>query len=290
MKGRSISGSTVVYGIIGDPIEHSMSPAMHNAAFQKLGMNAVYIPFRVKEERLPLAINGIRALNIKGFNVTIPHKIAIMALLDEIDPLATKIGSVNTVVNRDGKLTGYNTDSGGFIRALLCENISLKDKTVVVLGAGGAAISACFALANHNCNIIIINRTLSQAKLWADKIYINTNILPVVLPLNNDSLSSALKRADILINATSVGMWPDTDSTLVTAEYMHPGLIVYDLVYNPLETRLLKEARKAGAKCISGMEMLLYQGIEAFELLTGRKAPEKTMRNALARELSYHEI
>jgi len=244
---------------------------MHNAAFGALGLDYAYLPFRVRREKLGEAVAGMRALNLRGLNVTIPHKVAVMPLLDEIDPLAGKIGAVNTIVNDEGWLRGYNTDAEGFLRVLLEAGISPEGKKVVVLGAGGASRAITFILLEKGARLTIINRQLRFD--WAPP--------PVkLMELNEASLATALGEADILVNATSVGMSPHDAFSPVPAGMLRAGLVVYDIVYNPLHTRLLKEAEAAGARVIAGLDMLVGQGALAFEKWTGQAAPAALMKRA----------
>jgi shikimate dehydrogenase len=268
-----------------------MSPAMHNAAFKKLGLDYVYIPFRVRSEELNEAINGMRALNIRGLNVTIPHKVTVIPLLDELDGLAEKIGAVNTIVNDDGVLTGYNTDATGFRQALLERGIEPKGKNVVILGAGGASRAISLVLAEQDANLTIVNRLLEMD--WAVELASRISRIfqgeVKAQELNEEGLATALGKADILVNATSVGMSPTVDKTLVTADLIKPDLVVFDIVYNPIRTKLLEEAEKAGAKTIGGPDMLLWQGALAFEKWTGVKAPIDLMRAEVIKGLHGHE-
>ncbi len=287
----NISGKTRVCGLIGDPVEHTMSPAMHNAAFEKMGIDYLYLPFRVKSEDLSKAIEGMRALNMKGLNVTIPHKVAVLQLLDKLDPLAEKIGAVNTIVNDDGVLTGYNTDATGFLQALLERGTEPKGKNVVILGAGGASRAISFILADRGANLVILNRLLEMdwAVELANRISQTFSKNVEALELNKENLINVLEKADILVNATSVGMSPNTNETLVTANLLKPGLIVYDIVYNPIKTKLLKEAEAAGAETIGGIDMLVWQGALAFEEWTNLKAPVKLMKEEATKLLEEHE-
>ncbi len=281
MKGRVISGKTRVCGLIGDPVEHSMSPIMHNAAFRETGLDFVYVPFRVEKEEVGKAIDSMRALNIKGLNVTIPHKIAVLQFLDELDPLAEQIGAVNTIVNDDGYLKGYNTDASGFLQTLLERGIEPEGKNVVILGAGGAARAISFILADRGAHLVILNRLLELdwAKELAGRISQTFAREVAALELNRENLAGALGKADILVNATSVGMSPNTDQTPVDSDLLKPGFTVFDIVYNPIKTRLLREAESAGAETIEGLDMLVWQGALAFEKWTGREAPVKLMRD-----------
>lgn len=275
-----ISGNTKICGLIGDPIGHSVSPAMHNAAFSNLGLDYIYLPFRVDAKNLPGAIDGLKAFNIRGLNVTIPHKVAVIPLLDELEPLAEKIGAVNTIVNNKGHLKGYNTDAGGFLKTLLERGIDPKGKKVVVLGAGGASRAISFTLAESGAEIVILNRKLEMD--WAVELASSISRFSLIkasaLELSDDNIASALKAADILVNATSVGMSPNVNRSPVSASLLNSELIVFDVVYNPLKTRLLAEAEAAGAETISGIEMLIRQGALAFELWTGTKAPIYIMK------------
>lgn len=287
----TISGKTRLCGLIGDPVEHTMSPVMHNAAFRETGMDYRYLPFMVKKEELGKAIDGMRALNIRGLNVTIPHKVAVIPFLDELDPLAEKIGAVNTIVNNDGLLTGYNTDATGFLQPLLEKGIEPKGKKVVILGAGGASRAVSFILADRGARLVILNRLLELdwAKELAGRISQTLTKEVEAEELNRENLARALGEADILVNATSVGMSPNIDDTPVDADLLRPGITVFDIVYNPVKTRLLREAAAAGASTISGLDMLIWQGALAFELWTGMKAPADLMREEAIKLLQRHE-
>ena len=282
-----ISGKTKICGLIGDPIEHSMSPAMHNAAFKNRGLDYVYLPFRVAKAQLGEAILGVKALNIRGLNITIPHKVSVIPLLDELDPLAEKIGAVNTIINNDGVLKGYNTDAHGFLRALLEQDIEPDGKSIVMLGAGGASRAISFILAERGANLVILNRQLELD--WAVKLgnSISRTFGREVkaLELNEQNLAPVLRKANILVNTTSVGMSPNTNETPIPARLLESDLVVFDIVYNPVKTKLLTEAESAGAKAISGLEMLVWQGALAFEMWTGLTAPLEIMRKATIRAL-----
>ncbi len=291
MRDRVISGRTRICGIIGDPIEHSMSPVMHNAAFKNKGLDYVYLPFRVKKEGLGKAIEGMRALNMRGLNVTIPHKVAVIQFLDELDHLADKIGAVNTVVNDNGVLKGYNTDATGFLQALLERGIEPKGKSVVILGAGGASRAISFILADRGAHLVVLNRLLELdwAKELANRISQIFTREVEALELNRKNLAKALEKADILVNATSVGMSPNVNETPVISDLLRPNLVVYDIVYNPIKTRLQREAEVAGATTISGLNMLVWQGALAFEKWTGLKAPVELMKQEAIKLLEKHE-
>ncbi len=291
MKWWGLSGRTKVCGVIGDPIEHTMSPVMHNAAFKDKGVDYVYLPFRVRKEELGRAIEGMRALNIRGLNVTIPHKVAVIPFLDELDYLADKIGAVNTIVNDNGVLRGYNTDATGFLQALLERGIEPEGESVVILGAGGASRAISFILAERGAHIVILNRLLELD--WAEKLAgrISQTFSREVeaLELNGENLARVLEKAEILVNATSVGMSPDVNETPVTSDLLKPDLAVFDIVYNPIKTRLRREAEAVGATIISGLDMLVWQGALAFEKWTGQKAPVDLMKEEAIKLLGKNE-
>jgi shikimate dehydrogenase len=287
----AICGKTKICALIGDPVEHTMSPVMHNAAFEKLGLDYIYIPFRVKPEQLTQAVAGLRALNVRGFNVTIPHKVSITPLLDSLDPLAAKIGAVNAVVNNAGLLQGYNTDSEGFLRTLTGRGIEPQQKNIVILGAGGASRAISYILAMHNAHLTILNRKLELD--WAVDIarLIQRELGKEVKveELIPRALSAALAKADILVNATSVGMSPASDKSPVPARFLKRRLLVFDIVYNPIMTKLLKEAKLAGAEVIGGVEMLAWQGALAFEKWTGQSASVDLMLREAVKMLEGNE-
>ena len=280
----NIKGSTNIVGLIGHPVEHSFSPPMHNAAFDALGMDYAYVAFDVNPKDLKSAIDGAKSLNIKGFNVTIPHKIEVMRYLDELDEVASLIGAVNTIDFKNMK--GYNTDGIGAIKAIE-EVTSVKGKNVVVAGAGGASRAISFYLAKYGVDsLTILNRNADKAKALASDV----SSSGLIADVGSDSISQIsryLKDADILVDTTPLGMDPHIDDEpIAKAEDMHEGLVVFDAVYNPNETVLLKEAVKAGAKPVYGIKMLLYQGAESFRIWTGVDAPIDVMENALKQTLN----
>ncbi len=291
MNNKVISGKTRLCGIIGDPIEHTMSPVMHNAAFRQMGIDYLYVPFKVKQEELAKAIDGVKALNIRGLNVTIPHKVAVIQFLDKLDHLAEKISAVNTIVNDDGILTGYNTDGAGFLQALLEKRIESRGKNTVILGAGGASRAISFSLADRGAHLVILNRRLELdwAEELASRISQTFSKEVEALELNRENLARVLDRADIVVNATSMGMTPDIDETPVTSDLLKPDLTVFDIVYNPIKTRLLRESEAAGARTVSGLDMLVWQGALAFEKWTGLKAPIELMREEATKGLEKRE-
>jgi shikimate dehydrogenase len=289
MYNENINGKTRVCGIIGDPIEHTISPVMQNAAFQAKGLNFVYVPFRVKRDELGKAIQGMRSLNIRGFNVTLPHKVSVIPFLDKIDSLAKEIGAVNTIVNNDGVLTGYNTDALGFLNVMLAERLNPADKKFAILGAGGAARSIAFSLAEKGATLSILNRHPDSAKDLSGRIYASLGKSVEALELNEKNLKVTLEKTDILVNTTSLGMVPKVDDSPVPMSLIKPGLIVFDIIYNPLKTRLLRDAQKRGARVITGIEMLVWQGAAAFELWTGENSPLEIMRLAALKGVEKHE-
>ena len=292
MKSNVISGKTKVCGVIGDPIEHTMSPVMQNTAFSQLGLDYVYVAFRVKGEVLGEAIGGMRGFGIAGLNVTIPHKVAVIPFLDELDPLAKKIGAVNTITNNDGVLKGYNTDAMGFLRTLLDRGVKPEGKNIVILGAGGASKALSFILAENGANLSILNRReeLDWAENLARQISHTFRKEVPARELNEANLAAMLEKANVLVNATSVGMIPNTSGTPVSARLLRPELVVFDIVYNPTETRLLREAAQAGAKTIGGLTMLAWQGALAFEMWTGNRAPVELMEKEAIKFLEGKQI
>jgi shikimate dehydrogenase len=234
----------------------------------------------VKKEHLADAIKSLKALNIRGLNVTLPHKVNAMAYMDDVDKLARYTGAINTIVNQDGYLKGYNTDASGFMKTLAAENVQPEGKNVIVIGAGGASRAISFILADKGASLTILNRHPETAQNLADRLsgLFRKNIY--ALELNSQNLGAVLDQAQILVNTTSVGMFPDSDVSPVPASLIRPGTVVFDLIYNPLKTHLLAEAEKQGAKIIGGIEMLVQQGAAAFELWTSQPAPTGIMRKA----------
>jgi shikimate dehydrogenase len=262
-----INGHTKIYGILGRPVTHSLSPAMHNAAFAKLGLNAVYVAFPVTD--LPRAVAGLRGLALGGVSVTIPFKEEIMPLLDGLDPLAARMGAVNTVVNREGRLTGYNTDWLGAVTALQAQT-AIAGEHVLLLGAGGAARAIAFGILHHGGRVTLTDLDAPRAETLARELAVNA------VPLN--SLEQC--PATILINATPVGMAPDLEGLPIEPELLHRFTLVMDIVYRPLLTRLLREAQARGCRIIDGLQMLIHQATAQFELWTGQPAPLETMSQA----------
>lgn len=275
-----------VFGVFGDPIGHSLSPAMHNTAFSALGMDCIYHAFRVTPVKLEKAILGAEAMGFGGLNLTVPLKEeALKFNFLKPDPLAKRIGAVNTVVfGKKGEIQGYNTDGLGAKQALLDSGVEIGGSRIVVAGAGGAARAVAFQLAADGADIIVTNRTEERAVELAREI--STAALPgKIRGTGLSGLKELLQDVDVLINTTTLGMHPNTDAAIATAEELHSRLTVFDIVYNPLETRLLREAKAAGARTISGVLMLVYQGAEAFRLWTGVEPPVELMKKTVLEAL-----
>ena len=285
-----INGKTNVFGIIGDPVEHTLSPGMHNAAFKKLDMNNIYVPFHVNAEELEDAIAGAYALGIKGLNITIPHKTEVIKYLDYLDIAAGLIGAVNTIEFGKEGAVGHNTDGIGAVRAIN-EITSVKNKKVMILGAGGAARAVAFQILISGAkNLVISNRTIERASELRDDLVEKLEPDVLVTDLGHE-LERELKDTDILVNTTPIGMYPNiSQKPIVTADMMHEDLVVNDIVYNPLKTGLLNEAEKAGAKPISGVKMLMYQGVESFKIWTGIEPPVEVFKKALMDQMNLEII
>ncbi|KPK78035.1 MAG: hypothetical protein AMJ89_01325 [candidate division Zixibacteria bacterium SM23_73] len=285
-----ISGKTRVCAIIGNPVEHSLSPVIHMAAFKELKLNLVYVAFTVTRSELRDAIMGARILGFQGLNVTMPHKKAVMKYLDEMDSTAKSIGAVNTILNDGGRLVGFNTDGIGAMKALKENGVSLKGKKLVLLGAGGAAKAIAFQAAQEVDILVILNRTPKKAEKLAEALQKKIGKKIERKEFSAKALEEKMKNADVLVNATSVGMHPDDDRSLVHRTLLRPELCVMDIVYNPLKTKLVKDAEAAGAKVVSGLEMLIYQGAASFEIWTKKPAPVEVMREAALKKLRQQGV
>ena len=281
LKETSLSGKTKIYCLIGHPVEHSMSPTMWNPALKDLGLNYVYIACDVHPDNLVKAINGIKALGIEGFNVTLPYKESIIKFLDQIDPIAKNIGAVNTIKLENGLLSGKNTDAEGGKKALINAGFEIVGKKILILGAGGAGRAISFILAQDSSKIVIANRTESRAKKLANEIQNYTKINVKGTNNSNSTLKKEIEHADILINTTSVGMHPNIGNTPISKELLHENLTVFDIIYNPLKTQLLKDAEQRGCQILGGLDMLIYQGALAFEYFTGKKPNIDLMKNKI---------
>jgi shikimate dehydrogenase len=266
------------YCIIGDPVNHSLSPAMHNAAFRSLSLDNVYIAYKVSSHELESSVESLRSIKISGFNVTIPHKTAVLQYLDEVDLLSRKAGAVNTVASMGGKFKGFNTDIQGFLQPLLNRSIDFKGLFVLLFGAGGSARAVITSLSNINgiSKLVVANRTYSKS-LELSKLA-DLNGLTCSVSMIEEAKVMA-KRFDLIVNATSVGL--QSNESILDSEDIDGSSTIYDLVYRPVTTKLIENAREKGAKVIYGYEMLLEQGAQAFEIWTGLKAPIPAMKKAL---------
>lgn len=275
----SIDSYTKLYGVIGQPVRHSKSPLMLNRAFAETSIQAVYLAFEVQPSQLLHAVQAVRAMGMGGINVTIPHKVEIMAHLDEIDEHAQRIGAVNVVVNRDDRLIGYNTDGIGYTRSLQEETgIDLQGKHVLMIGAGGASRGVGYALAQAGiARLTIANRTYDKAAQLADSLQAYTRAEAIDL----EAVQRALADVDVIINTTSIGMSPFIDELPVALASISAQHLVSDLIYNPRETRFLREAQKLGSHIHGGLGMFIYQGAYAFEYWTGQPAPIRAMREVV---------
>ena len=267
-----INTDTSLFAVLGDPVSHSLSPVMHNSAFSHIGYNGIYLAFNVKD--IKAAVAGIRGLGIRGASITIPHKVSVMKYLDQIDPMAQKIGAVNTIINKNGLLTGYNTDYSGALMALL-EKTTIKNKDVVIIGAGGAARAIGFGILKEGGNLTIINILEDEGSTLAKDLGVNYYHL--------SQFNEVINKSDckILINTTPVGMTPNEKEMPVESKYLNREMVVMDIVYNPLKTRFLKEAEKIGCKTINGAAMFVFQGVFQFELWTQKKAPVDIMKKVV---------
>ena len=262
---------TRLYGVFGNPVSHSLSPVMQNAAFSHAGFNGVYLAFKIKD--IKKGVEALKTFNMGGASITIPHKISVLPFLDELGPLAKKIGAVNTIINNKGILSGYNSDGIGAVKAIK-EKTKIRQKKVAVIGAGGAARAIGFAMKNEGANVFIVNRTKKRGEKLAG------DIDCLFVPLNEFNGG-----CDILVNATSVGMEPYVENMPVSPEILNFDMTVMDIVYTPRETKLLKEAKKRGCAIVEGISMFIYQGAFQFELWTGREAPLNIMKKTVVKAL-----
>jgi len=279
-----VKATTGIYGIFGHPVKHSLSPDMHNSAFNTLGLNSVYVAFDIDPESIEEAARAIRVMGIRGINITIPHKQTIIPYLDEVSPDAKLTGAVNTVKNENGKLLGYNTDVGGFLRAIREDlDFSPEGNTLFLIGAGGAARAVLSAFCMNGGAVVYITDIIKDKALeLANQFKANfQNITIETVELDNQNLiEQKLNEADILVNASPAGM-DGVGSLDIPLTSLNKNAVVYDLVYKPPDTSLLKEAKQLGHKASGGLSMLLYQGAESFEIWTGENAPVEIMKKAL---------
>lgn len=273
-----MQGATKTYCIIGDPIQHSLSPGMQNAAFAAIGLNCTYIAFRVQANELKESLESLRSINISGFNVTVPHKVEVMRYLDELDVSAKKAAAVNTVNNIEGIFRGYNTDIDGFIEPLRCRQVDFKNMQVLLLGAGGVARAVIAALAQNSgiARVVIANRDMQRASELA-KMGLGLGLNCETLPFAQ--VQDVSRKCDMIVNATTVGL--NNEPSPIDHEHIKKGSIVYDIVYRPIFTDLIENAKYAQATVVYGYEMLIEQGAKAFEIWTGLPAPRDAMKKNL---------
>lgn len=280
----NITGHTTLTGLLGSPVAHSISPMMHNEAFNLLGLDYVYLCFDVGVDNLKTVVDGLKVMGVRGFNCTMPDKNLMCELVDDLSPAAKMIGAVNTVINENGKLTGHNTDGVGYMQAVKDAGHDIIGKNMTLLGAGGAATAICTQAALDgvaSINVFSIkDQFFDRAKHLVDNINANTNCKASLYDLADKiELNKSIDNSYILTNATSVGMAPNTDNCIITDEsVLRSDLIVSDVIYNPMETKLLKMAKAHGCKTFNGLYMLLYQGAEAFKIWTGQDMPVKEIK------------
>lgn len=287
-----INGKTYTCGLIGNPVEHTMSPVIHNNLADATGENLVYVPFHVATGLLGDAVKGAFGLNILGMNVTVPYKSDVIPFLSDIDPLAERIGAVNTLVRTSEGYKGYNTDMPGLLRAMKKDGVSVEGENIILLGAGGVARAVAMLLADNGASkIYILNRTVDKAQKIADEIngYVGKNIVEVK---RNDEYSTLPQNVKYLaVQATSVGMYPKVDEAVIEDEafynMLHTG---YDLIFNPLETKFMKLTKASGANAFHGYRMLLYQGVIAYELWTGKAVPDELAEEVYVKMLAAMNV
>jgi len=276
-----ITGHTKTLCIIGYPVGHSMSPIMHNAQINDLGLDFVYIAFEVHPDNLEKAVQGFRALDIKGINVTIPHKETIIKYLDEIDPISEKMGAINTIKNDDGYLKATNTDAAGAKKSLVDAGFTIEGKNIVFVGSGGAARSIAYILSENAKKIVLTDIVEERAVIVAREITKNMGANVEGKLASDKVLADEIKHADLLINATPVGMYPKEGNSPISKDLLHQELFVFDVIYNPMETQLMKDATEIGCKTLSGLDMLINQGVIAFEWWTGKTPNSKLMKDKI---------
>ncbi|NJE64899.1 shikimate dehydrogenase [Enterococcus durans] len=282
-----ISGKTKLAGFFASPASHSLSPMMHNTSFEACGVDAIYLAFDVDQESLEQAVASIRTFSMLGVNVSMPNKTAVIDYLDELSPEAKLIGAVNTIVNHEGRLTGYNTDGMGFVRSVKETGHSIENRKITVLGAGGAAKAIIVQMALEGAREIVVykrkNATFLPLKSYFDQVAAQTGCLIRVCDYaDEDQLAKDLASSDVLVNATDIGMGTKKDSLpIANVGLLHADLAVFDLIYSPKETRLLQEAKKIGAKGYNGLGMLIHQGAIAFELWTQKEMPVQLVREKI---------
>lgn len=275
MKGKPDT-DIILCGLIGYPLKHSISPQMHNKAFDALNLNFAYFPLEVKKSSLEDVMIALKELNFRGVNVTIPYKESIVKFLDALDTSAAEVGAVNTILNKKGTLVGYNTDVIGFLKTLRKFKIKTNRENAVILGTGGVAKAAAVGLLKNGASVTVIGRNMQKCMTFAKRF----QRLGDIKSCTFSNIETALSNAYLVINCTPIGMYPDTRVSPLNKNSINKDMVVFDLVYNPIKTRLLRYAEEKGAKAISGIDMLVYQGAESFELWTGKKAPIEIMMHA----------
>jgi len=285
-----INGHTQLVGLFGWPVEHSISPPMHNAAFRALGLPWCYLPFAVRPDAIATALAGARALGLRGLNATVPHKQALLSLVDELTPAARAIRAVNTILFESGRTLGDNTDAQGFVRALHDEGMDPRGAHALVLGAGGAARAVCYALAESGASIAVLNRTPERARSLVAELALQVRASRLSAGPLDAAAVSAGPSPDLVVNATNVGMWPQVNTSPWPDDApFPPHALAYDLIYNPCETRLMATARAAGARAANGLRMLVHQGAASFALWTGIEPPIEIMLGACEHALRGDE-
>jgi shikimate dehydrogenase len=287
---KRISGRTGLMGLIGSPVGHSGSPAMYNYSFEKLGLDYAYLAFDIKVEGVEKAVEAVKTLNMRGCNVTMPCKTEALKYMDELSDAARIIGAVNTIVNEDGKLIGHITDGQGFVDNLRDHGVEIKDKKITICGGGGAAtaiqvqcaLEGAREISIFNIKDAFFERTLETAeKIRQERPGCTVNVFDIT---DMETMRAEMKTSDIFANATIVGMKPmDNESVVKDITMFHPGLVVTDAVYDPKETKMLREARESGCICINGQGMLVWQGAAAFKLYTGQEMPVEGVKDLLFR-------
>ena len=280
-----IGTKTKILCVIGHPIEHSMSPVMHNAALLELSLDYVYLAFDIHPNDLKKEILGVKGSNIQGLNVTIPHKEAVIPFLDDLDPLSNQIGAVNTIKYEEGLLLGRNTDALGAKKALLDAGFKSEGKKALILGAGGAARAISFALSEKIEEIFISNRTEERAIKLAKELQDKTGVKATGKDMSDKTLRTLVHSVDIVINTTPIGMYPEVDISPISKDLLNENLFIFDIIYNPLQTRLLKDAKEMGSNILNGLDMFINQGALAFEWWTDKKPNTKLMKEKIIEQL-----
>ncbi len=279
-----INSKTQKYGIVGYPLGHSLSPSIHNCSFETLDVNAVYLPFQIAPDKIDILAKSFVGMGVSGANVTVPYKKEIIKQLDWISDEAKLLNSVNTIHVVDGKLKGYSTDYAGFKRKFTEEGVDFINKSILVIGTGGAAsaIIAGLAVVDSHENVTVAGRNEEKCDIIVQKIIENSGKCKKVV-LNSDEFVSNFGNYDIVVQTTPIGMSPKVDASVLAENLFNADQIAYDIVYNPLETKFLKDASKNGAKILTGLDMLIYQAAESFKIWTGKEMPVDVVKECLAK-------